>query len=63
MEEVLKMDTVREARLAAIQMLIPLGLEKVEEELMAEVKELCGGPGLPERSYRARTGRRTEFSL
>jgi putative transposase len=32
----------REARLAMIQMLIPLGLKAVEAELQAEVGELCG---------------------
>src|SRR5436305_12867725 len=32
----------RENRLAMIQMLIPLGLEAVERELQAEVRELAG---------------------
>lgn len=33
----------RESRLSMIQMLIPLGLRAVEEELLAEVKSLVGG--------------------
>ncbi len=36
-------DAARESRLAAIQMLIPLGLKAVAEELAAEV-ELLAGP-------------------
>lgn len=42
MEEAMALDPGRESRLAAIQMLIPLGLKKVEEELKEEVESLAG---------------------
>jgi transposase-like protein len=42
MEQAMAMDPERESRLAAIQMLIPMGLKLVEEELKAEVRELSG---------------------
>ena len=42
MEAVMMADPAREARLAAIQMLIPIGLERVEEELQQEVAALAG---------------------
>lgn len=42
MEAAMALDPAREARLAAIQMLIPMGLKKVEEELKEEVEVLTG---------------------
>ena len=42
MEAAMEMDPEREARLAAIQMLIPMGLKKVEDELREEVESLSG---------------------
>ena len=42
MEEVMLLDPKREARLAAIQMLIPVGLSAVNEELQAEWASLAG---------------------
>ena len=42
MEEAMAMDPAREARLAAIQALIPLGLSAVNEELQAEWAGLVG---------------------
>lgn len=42
MEEVMRLDPSKEARLAAIQLLIPLGLKAVEEELNMEFEELVG---------------------
>jgi transposase-like protein len=42
MEEMMEADPGREARLATIQMLIPLGLKAVEEELAREIAELSG---------------------
>ena len=43
-EEMVEPDWGSESRLSMIQMLIPLGLKAVEEELKAEVKGLVGGP-------------------
>jgi transposase-like protein len=42
-EEIAGQDLGREARLSAIQMLIPLGLKAVEEELQSEVRAVIGG--------------------
>lgn len=42
-EEMVGQDWNRESRLSMIQMLIPLGLKAVEEELQAEVRSLVGG--------------------
>lgn len=42
MEAVMAADPQRDARLAAIQMLIPIGLAKVQEELKQEVELLAG---------------------
>lgn len=42
-EEIFTEDRKRESRISMIQMLIPLGLAAVEEELQAEVRALVGG--------------------
>jgi transposase-like protein len=43
MEKMVQQDWGSESRLSMIQMLIPLGLKAVEEELQAEVRALVGG--------------------
>jgi transposase-like protein len=42
MREIMRMDIKREARLSAIQMLIPIALEAVEKDLQGEVMLLAG---------------------